>query len=265
MGLQALIGYTGFVGQNLTEQRDFDGLFNRQNLMDLPGTIWDRLVICGLPAEKWRANQDPDADLANMRRLQQALDGVRARQVILISTVDVYPQPLDVDEATAIDIGAQAPYGRHRHAFERWAGSRFGDCRILRLPGLFGPGLKKNVLFDLLHDHQIELIDGNSRFQWYPVRRLAEDIDRLVACNLQVVNAGTAPVRTADLVRAFFPWHVGRIRMNEESAAPSYRMRSRHSAAFGGEGGFWMTQAAVKAAIAAWLAGETAWKDAHGG
>jgi nucleoside-diphosphate-sugar epimerase len=265
MGSQALIGHTGFVGRNLVGQRHFDGLFHRQNLLDLPGTSWDRLVISGLPAEKWRANQDPEADLVNMRRLQQALDRVRARQVILISTVDVYPQPVDVDEATAIDIDAQAPYGRHRHAFERWACSRFGDCRILRLPGVFGPGLKKNVLFDLLHDHQVELIDGNSCFQWYPVRRLAEDIDRMVACDLQVVNAGTAPVRTADLVRAFFPWHVSQIRISEESAVPSYRMRSRYAAAFGGEAGFWMAQAAVKAAIAAWLAGEAAWKDARGG
>ena len=260
----ALIGYTGFVGQNLARQRPFDGLFNRQNLTQLAGTHWRRLVICGLPAEKWRANQAPEADLQNMQRLQQGLAQTRADQVILVSTVDVYARPVEVDEHTPIESGSQSPYGRHRHAFEQWAMARFADCRILRLPGLFGGGLKKNVLFDLLHDHQVEQIRADASFQWYPLARLADDIDRLVAADLHLANAATAPVLTGDLAHEFFPGLRARLRAGGDGAPPRYDMRSCHAPIFGGGQGYWMSAAAVTRAVGDWLAGEPGWEAPHG-
>lgn len=78
------------------------------------------------------------------------LQKVKARKFILISTIDVYDKPVDVDENTIINVQGLQPYGLHRYYVENWVKSNFDDYLILRLPALFGKGLKKNFIFDLL-------------------------------------------------------------------------------------------------------------------
>ncbi|MEY8878091.1 MAG: pyridine nucleotide transhydrogenase [Leptothrix sp. (in: b-proteobacteria)] len=269
----ALIGHTGFVGQNLLRQRRFDRCFHRANLHELPGSRIDQLVICGLPAEKWRINQAPAEDLANLQRLQDALSTVQAREVVLISTVDVFPVPIDVDEATPIVPGSQTPYGAHRHAFECWLRERHPRCQVLRLPGLFGPGLKKNLLFDLLHGNGVDRIAPDGRLQWYPITRLADDIDRLRALGLDLAHAAVAPLRSGDIAAQLFPNRLQALptAASLAAAAPVYDMRSRHAAAFGAgsapepagsasaDAGYWLGGAEVLARIEAWLRTEPAW------
>src|SRR5688500_7998318 len=127
----------------------FDDGFHSRDVDSIAGRRYSLLVCAGAPAEKWRANQDPDADRASLGRLTGALQHVQADRVVLVSTVDVYPAPIAVDESTPIDAESGQPYGRHRLALERFVQQRFATT-VLRLPGLYGPGIKKNVIFDLL-------------------------------------------------------------------------------------------------------------------
>src|SRR5437868_3473553 len=99
----ALIGCTGFVGGNLLRQTHFDDLYHSRNIASLHGRRYDRLVCAGARAEKWKANQDPEGDRRGLQSLFDALHHVAARQVILISTIDVYAEPAGVDEDTPID------------------------------------------------------------------------------------------------------------------------------------------------------------------
>lgn len=147
----AIIGYTGFVGSNLVRQVDFNSLYNSKNIESIIGKKFDLLVCSGAPAVKWLANKEPEKDLENIKRLTKCLGKVAAKKVILISTVDVYPLPVEVDEDTEIDLEVLHPYGKHRLELERFVEARF-DSLIVRLPGLFGDGLKKNIIYDLLHD-----------------------------------------------------------------------------------------------------------------
>ena len=98
----ALIGYTGFVGGNLLRQHPFTGLYNSKNIDTIQGREFDLLVCSGAPAEKWKANADPAKDLEILTGLMNHLRQVRARRVVLISSVDVYPDPRGVDEASPI-------------------------------------------------------------------------------------------------------------------------------------------------------------------
>ncbi len=251
--MDVLVGHTGLVGGTLLAQRPFDLLVHRPNLHALQGLRARRLVLSALPAEKWRINQDPASDLANMQRLQAALADVQADEVVLVSTVDVYARPVDIDEDSP--VGQATPYGAHRHQFEQWVRERFPRVLTIRLPGLFGAGLKKNALFDLLHGNEVHKLHPNAALQWYPLARLADDIDTALAHGLALVNASVAPLATGAIATRLFPQ---RTLVDPGTPPALYRMRSRHAEAFGGRDGYWLDEAALWPWLEAWVASEQA-------
>jgi nucleoside-diphosphate-sugar epimerase len=230
----ALIGYTGFVGSTLARSATFDGLFNSTNIESIAGHSFDLVVCAGARAEKWRINADPDSDTLALQRLTTALTAVRARQMVLISTVDVYPVPVGVDEDSWIDAAAGTAYGRHRFALEHFITTHF-DALVIRLPGLFGPGLKKNIIFDLVHDHMLERLNAESRFQFYDVTQLWLHVQRARAFGLRLLNLATEPLSVSRIASEVF----GRTLPAPASGpAVEYDMRSRNAHLFGGSNGY---------------------------
>jgi len=222
--MRALIGHTGFVGGNLQKQTPFDAFFHSRNIEEIAGRDFDLIVCAGAPAEKWRANADPEKDRVALARLSGALSTTTARRFVLISTVDVYPLPVEVDERTAIDRRGGQPYGANRLALEDAIRTRF-TTTVVRLPALFGNGLKKNALFDLLHDHETEKIDGRGSFQFYDVERLWQDLGVAVKHGLEILNLVTEPIAIEDIASRFF----GRSLAEKSSPPPRYDVRSVHA------------------------------------
>ena len=234
----ALVGYTGFVGGNLLRQRPFDVLFNSKNIGSLPERPYSLVVCAGAPAEKWKANADPAADRASLARLSGALAAADAERVVLISTVDVYPAPREVDESSPIEEEHAQPYGRHRRELERFVTERFPTL-VVRLPALFGTGLKKNVVFDLLHGNNVHLIHADAVFQYYPLDRLWDDIRVAMDAGLTLVNFATEPVSVADVAREAFGIEFD----NRPAGTPArYDVRSRHAGHFGGRGPYLLSR-----------------------
>jgi nucleoside-diphosphate-sugar epimerase len=230
----ALIGYTGFVGGNLLAQRSFDARFNSSNIEQIAGRSFDLVVCCGAPAEKWKANADPERDMANLTRLTRALSEVNAAKVVLTSTVDVFARPVGVDEDSPTPSDGLHAYGRHRLWVEELVAARFDAC-ILRLPGLYGPGLKKNAIFDLLNDNDVAKIDSRAVFQFYNVERLWRDIETALRHDLSLVHLPTEPVSIAEVAEAAF----ARPFANEVALSPArYDMRTKYAALFGGDGAY---------------------------
>lgn len=237
----ALLGYTGFVGGSLLRQRPFDEVYNSKNIADIHGKSYDFMVIACAPAVKWAANARPGEDRATMEGIMRHLEQVKAERVLLISTVDVYPNPAGVDENTVPDPEAGEAYGRHRLLLERFALERF-KARILRLPGLFGRGLKKNVIYDYLHNNQTERIDTRHVFQFYCLDHLSADAERFMRQNWPVLNMATEPVDTAAVAEIC----LGRTVVNEVAPRPvRYDMRSLHAVALGGKNGYIYSRAEV--------------------
>jgi nucleoside-diphosphate-sugar epimerase len=250
----ALVGHTGFVGGNLLRQAPFDDLFNSKNVGELAGREYDLLVCAGAPAEKWKANADPEGDRAALARLMEPLARAKARRVVLVSTVDVYPRPIEVDEDTPIDPDAGGAYGRNRLALERFVRERF-DTLVVRLPGLYGPGLKKNAIYDLLKDNQVEKIHAEGVFQFYGLERLWPDVTRFLEARLEVVNLAVEPVSVREIARFAF----GREFTNVTPNAPArYDFRSKHAARFGGAGGWFQDAATALDGIRRFVAAERA-------
>lgn len=240
------MGNTGFVGGALMRQRDFTAGFDLSDIEQIDGQRFDRVVCAGVSAAKWQANADPAADLAGIQRLILHLDRVETDRMVLISTVDVYAEPVGVNEADVVPDTGLHPYGMHRALLEDWVRRRFPVHHVIRLPALFdtGPaegglkegGLKKNALFDLLYDNGFEHIDPLSRLhplsrlQWYPLERLADDIDRVQAAGLPLVNLVTEPLGMDEIQRRFFPAGT----LGSQSAPVAYDVRTRFGVVFGG-------------------------------
>ncbi|MEW6185812.1 MAG: NAD-dependent epimerase/dehydratase family protein [Thermodesulfobacteriota bacterium] len=231
----ALIGHSGFVGGNLLRQTRFDELYRSTNIGEIRGKSFDLVVCAGAPAVKWQANQEPEKDQANLEVLMDALREIKVKDLILISTVDVYRMPPAVDEETPIDPALLDPYGRHRFFLEEFVRSRFENYFIVRLPGLFGQGLKKNFIYDLLHNNCPEWTDGDSIFQFYDLENLWADLQRIQENKVSLINLATAPVKAADVARACFQMEF----TNKTEKPPVfYDMRTRFACLFGKEGDY---------------------------
>ena len=144
----ALIGFSGFVGSTLLKQAKFESLYRSTNIQDIEGQVFDTVVCAGAPAQKWIANKEPEADLQKIEGLIAHLKKVQCKTFALISTVDLFKSPIDVDERTTIEEEGLHAYGLHRRLLEKFVESHFEKHLIVRLPGLVGPGLRKNVIFD---------------------------------------------------------------------------------------------------------------------
>ena len=246
----ALVGFTGFVGSNLARRASFSHLYNSLNFRQMRSEQFDTIVCAGVSAAKWKANLDPESDWTEISALVSELATTRARRFILISTVDVYPDvSLPLDEAA--DLGGEHhAYGTHRLRLEQFVAATFESFSIVRLPALFGPGLKKNALFDLMHAHEIHRINPNGVFQWYPIGRLIDDLAIVDRHGLQRVNLVTEPIPLRSIWRKFFPQHdIPGI------AAPGaqYRLRSKFADLFGGRDGYVMNADEVLSSLGAFV------------
>lgn len=172
--MDALVGYTGFVGSNLAACHGFGGLYNSSNIGDAFGMKPDLLVYAGLRAEKFISNKFPEKDLESVREAVRNIKEIGARKLVLISTVDVYPEPRLVDEDSFIDEGKLEPYGANRYMLEKMARPLAERVLVVRLPALYGMNLKKNFIFDMMN--RVPMLLGESRLA--ELERASEGIRR---------------------------------------------------------------------------------------
>lgn len=229
MDKRCLLGYTGYVGSTLLSQTQFDDLYNSKNIESIKGKEYDLLVCAAAPAVKWKANQAPTEDLENIKRLMSALKEVKTNKFVLISTVDVYRIPVDVDETTIIDPELTEPYGKHRFYLEQYIRENFKDSMIIRLPGLFGSGLKKNIIYDIIHNNALHLTHFRSEFQFYNMARLWKDVQVALNHKLSLVNFATEPVSAEEIACR----SLGMAFINETEKMPvNYNMKSKFAHLF---------------------------------
>jgi hypothetical protein len=248
--VNGLIGYTGFVGSNLLRQHTFDRLYNRQNIDSIAQIDFD-VVVCAAPqAVKWWANKNPDEDWQGIERLIGTLKRTRTERFVHLSTIDVFPTPHGVDETFDCHSQDNHPYGRHRLALEDAVSDIF-DARahIIRLPALFGQGLKKNVIYDLLNGNMLDAINPASSFQWYSLDRLWADIKVVLEHDLRLCMLATEPVATQTILEHFF----AEIQVGAQAGEAHYDVRTQHADVFAATGGYMRSAETILADMATFI------------
>jgi len=286
--MNAIVGYTGFVGSNLYTLERFQAAYNTKNIGRAYGTEPDLLVYSGVRAEKYLANRDPERDLENIRQAEDNIRKINPKSLVLVSTVDVLSDPLGADENAKIDESRLQPYGLHRYMLEQWTREHFPDALIVRLPGLFGKNLKKNFIYDFIHRipsmlstgkfeelskkapelkeyyalqdngfykaavpaekeeevkglfnslgfSALNFTDCRSRFQFYNLARLWDDIQTAKKNNIRLLHLATEPVSAGEV----YEFLKGEQFSNKMDTPPAcYDFRTAYADLFGGQNGY---------------------------
>lgn len=233
----ALFGYTGFVGSNLDSQIEFSHKYNSSNAQDSFGIEFERVYFSAARAEKWKINQNPSEDESHISYLKKILSGIQTKQLILISTVDVFKDPIAVYESTPLQLEGLHAYGSHRAELEKFVQETFEKSLTVRLPGLFGPGLKKNVIFDLLHNNNIDSINPQGVIQYYGVPQLSKDIEIALDHDLSLIHLTSEPILTQTIAEEIFGVTLSPM-TDTTSKNPNYDMRTNYSALYGNTGNY---------------------------
>ena len=172
---------------------------------------------------------------------------------ILISTVDVFKTPVGVDESTSVDEEGLHAYGLNRRLLEKFVENHFSRYLIVRLPGLVGPGLRKNVIFDFLNDNNLHAIDSRGIFQFYPMVNFWYDIQIALDAGLQLIHLTAEPISVADISAQGF----GRLFEQVQANSPAvYDMRTRHAQIFGASGHYQYSRRETVQAVRAYAQSE---------
>lgn len=149
--MKALVGYTGFVGSNIYAKGQIDRAFNSKNIEEAYDLKPDLLIYAGLRAEKYLANNAPERDMELIYQAEENIKRIAPKKLVLISTIDVFKNPMEVDENSPIDCENLHAYGLNRYRLECWARENYPDTLIIRLPGLYGINMKKNFIYDYMN------------------------------------------------------------------------------------------------------------------
>lgn len=202
--MQVIIGNTGLIGKTLCEKEQFDMMFNSKNIQDFELLCPDNcdLYLCCLPAEKWKINLNPFDDIKNIINIVNIIRNKKFNNIYLFSTIDVYSGSLPMSNESTTPPVLSLDYGSNRRMFEIIVGKEltFNSLKIIRLPGLYGKYIKKNILFDILNDNNLDKININSSYQWYNLEDLSQDLSIIKDSKDNIFNLFPEPVNTSDIL-----------------------------------------------------------------
>lgn len=281
-----LVGSTGFVGGNLINSHQFTHTCHSTDIHEYFASSPDLCIYAGVPSAMYLANSNPDADLDIIKTARNNIRKINPKKIVLISTIAVYQDSKGKDEYSPIDRENLSAYGKNRLQLERWVKEDFEEVLIIRLPALYGKGLKKNFLYDIhtivpfmLNRNKYEELsvksdyvkngyiqkengfyylnasvssanlktffagndfnalsftDSRSKYQFYNLGRLWNDINKVMEEEIDIVNLCTPPVSAKEVyeyITGDASWK------NELPKEPfDYDLHSRYSEILGGKG-----------------------------
>jgi len=204
-----VVGSTGLIGSNLVhvlekQEVDVEQINSQTAQEDFLRMGSDSLFIAAPSAVKWQANANPAGDSASIERLIGNLALLHPQEAILFSTVDVYKNKEGCDESETSFENLE-PYGKNRRYFELACSTLFQNLKIIRLPALIGPGLKKNVLFDLVHKKNLGSINTDSEYQWFDLSNLFPAIEIIRSNQVSTINFISEPIKVSQMIQVVFP------------------------------------------------------------
>lgn len=205
----AVIGAQGFIGANLCEHLQAKGMrvtpmTHNTRLETFADAVFDSVYFCAGNAKTFLSSKEPTHCLnKSVTELYRYLTQLKYIKFILVSSITVYPEKL-AEKCEDIDLGLNnlSLYGAHKLLAERYVKEFAGSWVIARASGFFGPGLKKNLLYDLKTGQTNIYLQEDSWIDYMPISFFCDALRTLAerAHNV-VINVGSAaPLSVRELI-----------------------------------------------------------------
>ena len=163
----ALLGYKGFVGSALFKKLKESGYditgVSRDSYEKYKNEEFDIIINSAMPSKRfWAVNNPMDDFDATVRLTADLVYGWKYKKFVQISTVSARCQ-LD------------HPYGLNKKCAETLVLNKSENNLVVRLGGLYGPGLDKGAVFDIIKGNKI-YVHGDSKYNFIDVEKAAEII-----------------------------------------------------------------------------------------
>jgi hypothetical protein len=126
-------------------------MFTSANIEQAADRTFNTVVCAAAPGSMTEANRTPERDRVRINELIDSLSHIKAQRFVLISSIAVLKDFAAGDDEDTDAFQSTLAYGRHRRVLEMFCAQHFRRCLVARLPALYGPGLRKNFLFDLIN------------------------------------------------------------------------------------------------------------------
>jgi len=181
-----IIGGGGLLGSNLREyfskSAEVDSI-EKDNYDSKIGSSYDVLINANGNSKRFWANIHPFEDFeASTRSVHKSLFDFTFKKYIYFSSIDVYLDHSGIattKEDAARDAGKRPPYSFHKWLSEQIVRNYAENHLILRLSVLLGRGLRKGIVYDLLHDKPL-FVTPESRLQHITTEEVARVIQTLL-------------------------------------------------------------------------------------
>ena len=187
----AIVG-NGLIGKRLQKFVSPTHIFDSKSILDLPMYEYDTVYVAAPSANRVWVSENPDADTASTEILIRCLLMAKTKRVVLISTCDTQINPDSV-------------YGANRLKLENMVKSWYHYYHIIRLPGLIGDDITKNILYDIKHRTPwADSINTGTRQQWYILDDLEKDLKDIMArTSMTIDNLVSEPISNKEIVTLF--------------------------------------------------------------
>jgi nucleoside-diphosphate-sugar epimerase len=199
----AIIGSKGFIGSAIKQYVDkysseeWIGI-TRDNYDMWKGTRFNNLIWSAGTASKIECKKDERwCYEQNTLGVRRASGDFVSEKFTYISSESVYPDdvffPDEQCEILELRKYYSDPYGHSKLRGEVEAWHNNDNWLVIRPNGFTGPGLKKNVVYDIMQPFPMIYVDPTSRFQFMHVDQFAEILIFLVANHSNEIFNVTSP------------------------------------------------------------------------
>lgn len=260
----ALAGYKGFVGSNIyvRARNRIEGVYDIHNIEKAYGLEPDVLVFAALSSDRRLAARAPYEEYERVMEAQRNIRKINPVKLVIMSTTGVYQNPSGVDEENSIfaagsdNVGID-PYNLNRYYFEEWAKRTYPELLIMRLARPYGLNDKGNFIKGLADENVMKHMNPKSKYQFYPLSRVWEDIQTAIAENIKVVNMMSEPVTAEEIYSSLtgksLEQQGGKEALSEDNAEKqaliTQNVMSIHADKFGGKGNYICTKSEILAGL----------------
>ena len=196
-----VVGASGFIGGNLMRMLPSCVAVRPMHSLGVEISALSTLLIAAPSSLKYSIEINPLKDLDNILALSRSLEVFsQVDRVILFSTIDVYRDISSSDEDS--ETLQTVSYGGNRALLEERLRSIFPDLIILRVCGIYGHGMKKNLVFDIKNRRELEVAkySQESKYQFVHI----EDVIRILSSDTEelpgVINLASEPLAVSELL-----------------------------------------------------------------